>query len=377
MFLGGLLGGFGMNMPMLIVSRTLIGLGASTPYPVAMLLIRRRAGAAGLSEPPSNVLGLLQISVSVMGVVGLPLGGILVGLWGWRTCFWINIPFTLIAFIMAFFWVPKDTAAEGKKTFREIYSNLDGTGILSFTVMMIAFLAFLFILPHFSWISLVLFIIFGTFMVWWELKKTHPFIDVRLLAKNMALSRVYLRYAGLMLCIFTIIYGLTQWLEEAKGLNPSITGLLIVPMSLVSTILAWFVSRRNMIRGTLITAAVFSIAASIGVFFLSTSSPIIFVIVITVFFGVTMGTMAIGNQTSLYALAPANEIGTASGLLRTSGYIGTIASSAIINLIFKQGVSDSGVHSFAIIMIVVSVLVLLLTLTDRWVMKSSKSSETI
>jgi len=376
-FLGGLIGGFGLNMPMLIVSRVLMGLGTSASYPAAMLLIRRRADSAGLSEPPSNVLGMLQISASVTGVVGLPLGGVLVGLLGWRVSFWINAPFTVVAFIMALLWLPKDAPGQNTKSFKEIYSNLDGTGILGFAGMMTALLVFLFTLPHFSWVSLALVILFGAFMVWWELRKNRPFIDVRLLVRNMALSRVYLRYAGFMLCCYIIIYGLTQWLEATRGLDSFMTGLLIMPMSLVSTIVAWFVSRSNMIRSTLIIAVVFCIVASVSMFFLSTGSPIIFIILITVLFGIMMGTMTIGNQAALYALAPASEMGTASGLFRTFGYIGTIASSAIINLAFQKSVSDSGVHSIAIIMIVVSALVLLLTVTDRWVMKSPNSSKAV
>ena len=370
---GALLGGAGVTMPMLVVSRVLIGLGASANYPAAMLLIRRRADSAGLTEPPSHVLGMLQIAGSVTGVVGLPLGGVLVGLWGWRVCFWINAPFTIIAFLLALFWIPRDPPRE-KQSFSQIYAGMDGTGIIGFTAMMSAFLVFLFTLPRLSWVALVLTVALAAFLVWWELRQATAFIDVRLLATNIALTRVYLRYAGLMLCVFTIIYGLTQWLEVAKGLDPSLTGLLVVPMSLVSTIIAWFVSRSNMIRATLVIAVIFAVIASVGVFFLTTASPLVLVIAITVCFGVTMGTMAIGNQTALYALVTTNQIGTASGLFRTSGYIGTIASSAIINLVFAKGVSDGGLHTLGTIMVVICVVVLLLTLTDRWVMKSPKTS---
>ena len=333
---------------------------------------RRRAGAVGLAEPPSSVLGMLQIAGSVTSVVGLPVGGVLVGLWGWRTSFWINAPFTVIAFAMAVLWLPRDSPGRDAKSFRQVYASLDGSGILGFAAAMTALLVFLFMLPRVSWESLALAVVIGAALAWWELRARRPFIDLRLLARNIALCRVYLRYAGLMLCVFTIIYGLTQWLEVEKGLDPSLTGLLVVPMSLVSTIVAWFVSRKNMIRATLIVAAVFSVAASTGVFFLSAESPIVLVVAITVLFGVTMGTMAIGNQTALYALVSANDIGTASGLFRTFGYIGTIASSAIINLVFQQGVSDSGVHRLGIVMVAISCLVLLLTLTDRWVMTSTK-----
>jgi sugar phosphate permease len=81
-----------------------------------------------------------------------------------------------------------------------------------------------------------------------------------------------------------------------------------------------------------------------------------------------MGAGASANQTALYAQVPAADIGTASGLLRSFGYIGSIASSAIIAIVFRTHVSDHGLHVMAVIMIAVSAVALLLTLADRQLM---------
>jgi len=107
----------------------------------------------------------------------------------------------------------------------------------------------LFTLPRLDWISLALALLFGVFLVWWELRKKRPFIDVRLLAKNMALTRTYARFEGLALCIYAMMYGLPEWLEVSKGFSASITGLLVLPMSAVSAVMAWLVSRKNMDTG--------------------------------------------------------------------------------------------------------------------------------
>lgn len=87
-----------------------------------------------------------------------------------------------------------------------------------------------------------------------------------------------------------------------------------------------------------------------------------------------MGSMTIGNQTPLYTLVSTDKIGTASGLFRTAGYIGSIASSAIISIVFNKSVSDSSLHVIAIVLVVFSVLALLLTVTDRWLMGLSKTT---
>jgi hypothetical protein len=57
--------------------------------------------------------------------------------------------------------------------------------------------------------------------------------------------------------------------------------------------------------------------------------------------------------------------GSASGLFRTSIYIGSIASATITSLVFRTQVSDHGLHQIAVILTAVSVVILLMTLADR------------
>lgn len=363
--LGGLFGGFGRDLTMLVISRILIGIGTSTAYPSAMLLIRRRAESVGMSKPPGHVLGALQIAGVATAAVGLPLGGVLVDAWGWRMTFFINVPFSLVAFALAALWIPRDVPVKRAKTVREISSRIDVLGILLFAVTISALMVFLFSLPDVSWMALGLAIALAVVLLWWELRAKHPFIDVRLLASNVALSRTYLRFAMLTLCIYTVLYGVTEWISAARGLSSMDAGLLLLPMSAISAVVVGPVSSRNLVRGPLIISAACSIVASIGVVFLTKSTPLSWIVVITCIFGITMGTMVSGNQTALYTQVPANHIGTASGLFRTFGYIGSIASSALIGIMFHKKVTDTGMHHIAMIMVVASAIALLMTLADR------------
>lgn len=362
---GGIVGGVAQNLPTLIVSRVLIGIGTSASYPSAMLLIRRRAERAGLAEPPGGVLGGLQIAATVTAALGLPVGGVLVGAWGWRAVFFVNVPVALVALLMAALWIPRDTRVEGTRSAREIASRIDVTGIVGFGATIIALLVFLFSLPHPDWVALGLTVVLAVGLVLWELRARHPFFDVRLFASNLALTRTYLRMALLSLCVYTVLYGISQWLEAGRGISSQEAGLLLLPMSGLSAIVVRPISRRNLLRGPLIAAAVSSLVASVGVLLLTTSTPIIWIVVITLIFGVTLGTMAIGNQTALYTQVEASQIGTASGLFRTFTYIGSIGSSSIISIVFHKSVTDHGLHVIAIIMIAVSALALVMTLADR------------
>jgi MFS family permease len=375
-FAGGVVGGLGQNLTGLVVARVLIGAGTSAGYPSAMLLIRRRAEAAGLSAPPGGVLGGIQVSAMVTATVGLPVGGLLVGTLGWRSTFLINVPVALLAFVMAVRWIQRDAPVQGSRRLRDLASRIDVPGIVGFGAAMVALLVFLFSLPEPNWIALGLAVVLFAALIGWELRARRPFIDIRLLASNLALSRTYVRFALTTLCLYTVLYGVTQWLQATRGFGAETAGLLIVPMSALSAVLSLPIARHNLLRGPLIAAAVSALVGSLGVLFLTSGSPLAVIVAITLMFGATMATTSVGNQAALYAAVDSGQIGTASGLLRTFAYIGSVGSSALIAVSFHREVTDQGLHTIAVIMIAVSVLALVLTVADRSVRKHRSAIHT-
>lgn len=67
--------------------------------------------------------------------------------------------------------------------------------------------------------------------------------------------------------------------------------------------------------------------------------------------------------TALVPIAAYMQVSVA--LIRTFGYIGSIASSALIGIVFHTKVSDSGLHHIALIMIAVSLIALFMTIADH------------
>jgi predicted MFS family arabinose efflux permease len=235
-------------------------------------------------------------------------------------------------------------------------------------------LVFLFSLPDPAWTALWAAVVFGAALVWWELRVKQPFIDFHLLRANLPLTRTYIRFALITLCMYTVLYGLTEWMEAARAIHSAEAGLLLLPMNILSAVVVGPISRRNLIRGPLIVAAASSMIASAGMLFLTSGTPIVYILMITLIFGVTMGTTVSGNQTALYTQVTAEQIGTASGLFRTFGYIGSIASSAIIGMVFHTRVEDSGLHVIGMIMIAASAVTLLMTISDRKLQASAKAT---
>ncbi|MFJ9904439.1 MFS transporter [Streptomyces sp. NPDC101152] len=361
---GGTVGGLAQDLSTLLISRVLIGLGTSCAYPTAMLLIRGRAHDAGLDEPPGNVLGALQMAGTATASLGLPVGGILVGALTWRSVFFLNVPVALIALATTLAWIPRDHPVGRDHTLRGIASALDVTGILAFGATMTALLVFLYDLPVVHGYLLGIAVAAGAALAAWESRAATPFLDVRLLAANLALTRTYLRFGLAMLCVYIVLYGLTQWAEAVRGLSESASGLLLLPMTLASAVVIAPVSRRNLVRGPLIAAALMCMAGSAGVLLLTSSSWIGLFVAVTVVFGISMGAASAGNQTALYDQAPARQLGSAAGLLRTFAYMGSIASSAVTGIVFHTHVSDHGLHLIAWIMVGISAALIVTTVAD-------------
>ncbi|MFE3572609.1 MFS transporter, partial [Bacillus subtilis] len=297
--------------------------------------------------------------------LGLPLGGFLGRVAGWRATFWVNIPLAVVVTAMAWRWSPRDPNDRSAVGRRLLASDLDAAGIGLFGATLTLFVAFLVPLPTRHWIVLAGSIVCGIGLLWWELRTPDPFIDLRTLIHNRALTSTYLRNAGTMSVAYGVMYGLTQWLQEARGLSATLTGLLVLPMNFAGAVMAHVVSRRNRVRAPLLISAAVAIVVAVALRLVDIDTSAAMIILVTAVAGVVIGVATVGNQSAVFAQAEAREAGTTAGLLRTSTYVSAIASGSVIGVVFRDGATDNGLHAIADILIVVTVLVLALTAVDR------------
>jgi MFS family permease len=363
-FAGGVIGSLAPSLALLTLARVVLGVGTSAGYPTAMLLIRRRAAAAGITAPGS-VLGAISIAAQTTVALGLPLGGLLVGAAGWRIVFLVNIPLALLTYAMTRLWIPPDDPRAGRRHPRTVAAEIDLPGILLFGAAVTSLLIFLLSLRHPAWLALAAAVVLLAALLVWERRARSPLIDLRLLAGNAALTRTYVRQLCTQLVMYALMYGVTQWLQDGKGLDAAAAGLVMLPMTGLSIVLTRPVSRRNVVRVPLIIAALVALAVSITLRLLGVGTPTGVIVAVTLAFGVTVSLNAVGNQGALYAQSPPQRAGTAAGLLRTASYLGAILAASIISLSYARGVTDAGLHRIAVVLIGSSAVLVLITLLDR------------
>jgi MFS family permease len=336
--------------------RVVLGLGTCAGFPAAMAVLRHHAEANGQGVP-ARVLSVLSISAQTVMVIGPTLGGLLIGLFGWPAIFAVNIPLAGLSLVLALLWVPKDD--RGARTAQPI----DVLGIALFSATLLALLFFL-MDPGEVWLLAVVAVLATAFALV-ELRRDHPFLDLRMLAANRAILSTYLRQALSFMAIYAIMFGYVQWLETARHLSEEAAGLMLLPMSGTAVCAAAFSGRTSGIRARLVTVAVALAGGSALLLFVHDGTWDGALLALAGLFGLAQGLTSVANQTTLYRAAPAGQMGTASGLFRTAQYLGAIVASTLIALCYGPHADSAGLHRLAIALVVVSVVLLGVTVFDR------------
>jgi MFS family permease len=362
LFVAGVIGAFAPSFGFLLVSRALIGIGTSACYPTAMALIRQRADEAKTGVPTS-VLGNLTIAAQITATFGFPLGGVLVGALGWRAIFAVNIPVAIITVLLTFWGVPKDRPrAENERG--HVLRALDVPGIILFAGAIVSLLVFLSSLSAPVWWLAGLFVALLVALILWERSASRPLIDVRMLAANGPLQRTYIRSGLVSLANYAALNGLSQWLEQGRGLDAWTVGLILIPLAGFAAVLSRIVSRRGWVRWPLIVGGLAQAVAGLAMLAITHETSIPLLVGMTFLLACyALGT--VGNQATLYLQAPRDEVAVASGLFRTFNYMGAIFSSSLIAISYGAKATDAGLHNLGLGMVGIGIVIALFVVFDR------------
>ncbi len=347
-----------------VTARVLIGIGTSSAYPAALTTLRQHSARIGKPTPPL-VLGALSITSLVSAAAGPPLGGALIAAFGWHAIFLVNVPLAVFGIVVATLWLPSDRLRPREADELPVLQALDPLGMVLMTGTVSALLVFLLDLSAGLWWLLAVAVVLLVALVAWELRAVRPFVDVRLLARNGALSRTYGRLFLTYLLAYTMTYGFSQWVQDVAGYPSDVAGYIQLPAAIVAGVASFVVARKAAIRGPLVVAALVPIVGGVLLLFLHTGSPVVLLALTPALFGVPQALASVSNQAALYRLVPAAYIGTAAGLSRTAVYIGAIAASSLIGGVFGQAPTTPDLHVLAWVILGVAVLLTVLTLADR------------
>jgi predicted MFS family arabinose efflux permease len=245
---------------------------------------------------------------------------------------------------------------------------VDLPGIALFSGTLVSLLVFLLSMSNSLLWLLPIIPIAAVLLFVWERRASAPFINVTMLASNRRLVGVYTQFAAVNIVFYSTFFGLPLWLEQVRGFNAGLTGLIMLPfagMGILSTFVAIRLIRRLGIKPTLVFG---TLALSVGTLLLllfEPTTPIMTLVAMVVVLGIPNGFLSLGLQNALYEAAPAKEMGAAAGLFQTFRYVGSILSTSLLGLVFGGGVTSAGLHTISVMIAVIAIILLVFALIAR------------
>jgi MFS family permease len=390
--LAGAAAPFAPSITFLIGVRVLLGIGTASAYPAALGIVRRTADQAG-GQVPTGALGAISFAAQVTNAFGPALGGFLVAVGGWRWVFLFNLPFVAVVLALGYHFIPREHRPIAEDEFAEpgaqgrprlTLRDLDPVGIVLFAGATGLGVAALLNLRADAPVLAALAagsVISGIVFMRWERRTSTPFIPLALFRENHSLGLTYARVAVFNTIFYAIYYGWPIWLERGRGLSPSTTGLVTLPIAAVGALSTMGAARLTRGRGprlVLIVAAAVLTLGSAALLGVSSVTPIPLLVAVAMVLGIPNGFSSVGNQLATYSQAPASMAGVAAGLQRTSSYIGANVASALVGLtVAASGArgQSGALHLMAGVLAAISLSLLLEAIVSRTLAEPTVRSE--
>jgi EmrB/QacA subfamily drug resistance transporter len=310
----------------LIATRAVMGLGGAFIMPSTLSILTN-------VFPPDERGRAIGIWAGVSGLgiaIGPLAGGFLLEHFWWGSVFLVNAPIVVVAIIGTWFVVPTSKDPSNPK--------LDILGTLLSAVGLFALLYGIIEGPSQGWSStavvgaFVLAVVLLTSFAFWELRITHPMLDVRFF-KNPRFSAASLAVTFVFFAMFGSLYFLSQYLQFVLDYTPLQTGLRVAPVAVVLMVAAPTSSLLTRWFGTKIVVAVGLGVVAVGLLVLGQATPTsgyLLVIASLVLLGLGMGTAMAPATDSIMGALPPERAGVGSAVNDTTREIGGALGVAIL-----------------------------------------------
>ncbi len=367
--IGSLLVAITDNLPLLLVGRAIQGFGASGIFPVASAVI----GDIYPPEKRGRALGLLGAVFGIAFMLGPPIAGIVLKYMDWNFLFLINLPISLIVMFYAFRLLPSQKIAD--------FSDFDVPGVVLLGLFLAFFtlginlldsenllqsLSSLYVWPFAAASLLTLIFLFKV-----EKKAVSPVLRITFFSNRQIRLVGYMAF-GLGLFQSSFIF-VPQMVVGLFHVEPFTASFMLIPVVLASALGSPLSGRLVDGAGSRIVIFIGMLAATAGMFLISTQSDSKTIFYIS---GSLIG-LGFSMRTALNYIM-LNEVGkteraTSQGLLTIFISIGQLTGAAIIGAIAGSG--SSSVQGFSRAFLVLGTISAILAITSLMLKKRNQEVE--
>jgi len=319
--LGSLSCALSPNVYILILSRAIQAAGSGGLVPVGTGIV-----ASLFPEQRQRYIGLTTNLIPIGMIVGPNIGGWLVEIFGWRSIFWFNIPFGILAIVLLWFLLPSD-----KRTGIRTTIDFAGAGLMFAVISCLLF--GITVLGNnkagIPWLVVGILFISGilsaVFFIRRERRAANPIIELPLLADRPFLAAN----------LYSFIYGATSmagrtmlplYAVSLYGMSTLESGVLLTPWSITmviaSTVVSLYLSKWGyrwlILIGTLILA--------IGLVFIALEPQ-----------AINLAGVSVGATPILFVIMAFCAIGT--------GAIAPVSNNVCIELMPEKVVALTGIRN--------------------------------
>lgn len=334
--------GLTRSVEMLIVARVAQGLGASMITPQTMAIITRIFPAARRGK----AMALWGATAGVATLVGPILGGVLVDALGWEWIFFINLPVGIVGLVLAVRLVP--TLETHTHAFDWLGVALSGAGMF--------LLVFGIQEGHqYDWSTAIWLmigsgvVVFALFVLWQARNRREPLVPLSLFReRNFSLASLAISVMGFSITAMAI--PIMLWAQVVRGLSPTRSALLLVPMAVMTIALARPVGGlTDRAHPRLITGFGFTATIASLVWLSLEMTPDISIWALVppmVLLGIGNAFIWAPNSATATRNLPLHQAGAGSGVYNATRQVGAVLGSAAIAVLIDARLAAEGLPAF-------------------------------
>jgi len=313
---------------MLIASRVLQGIGSAMVFGTGMAIITS-------VYPPGKrgkAIGIAVTSVYIGLSLAPVLGGILTQYLGWRSIFYVTVPFELLVVWITWRSIPLEWAeARGER--------FDLPGSLLYLLSMSAFMfgfsrlpgTLAVVLASAGLAGLVLFILF-------EMKVASPVFDMKLFTSNRLFAFSNLAALINYATTFAITFLLSLYLQVVQGLSPRDAGMILITQPATMALVASLSGRLSDKYDPRILSSAGMAVIVVGLilfFFVTGQTSLTRLVPNLIIVGLGFGLFSSPNTNAIMSSVEKKQLGVASATVGTMRLTGQMLSMGIATLILQ------------------------------------------
>ncbi|KDA04669.1 multidrug MFS transporter [Microbacterium sp. CH12i] len=323
--------GLSTTLDGLIVARAVQGLGAACMTPQTMAVITRtfppeRRGAA---------MGLWGATSGVAMLVGPLAGGFLVDGLGWEWIFIVNIPVGIIGFVLAWIYVPRLATHPHRFDIPGVFLSAIALFLIVFGLQEGATYDWGMIWGPISvWSLIIAGVVVLALFIWYQSRtKNEPLVPMELFRdRNFSWSNISIALVG-----FTVTaqgLPLMFFLQLARGLTPTESALLLIPMAIMAGVLSPIAGRilDRIDPRIMLVPGLLLVSLSLFLFamMMNTEVDILWMLVPSAILGLGNAGMWGPLATTATRNLPPRQAGAGAGIYNTTRTIGSVLGSAAV-----------------------------------------------